>query len=121
MTSFMSLAVTGCGCQRALVSWRRRSVSVIWIFTGTPGRPPTLSRHLPSPGGGPCPLALLPHPAGEDQEVIRSASRRDSPTTGVQVAEFGAGQPQAGDHPGPLDEPPGLGPVGAESRRRPGP
>jgi len=55
-----------------LVSCSRRSVAVIWIFTGTPGLPPTFSRHFPSPGGGWVGSSAPVHPAGEDQEVIMS-------------------------------------------------
>src|SRR3954447_6507420 len=62
----------------ALQSSKSFSASVSTSRNGSPGRPPTLARNMPRPGGAAS--WSLSHDGGDTHDVTSARSRRDKPT-----------------------------------------
>ena len=91
-------------CQSLLVSCRLRSeaVSVMWI--GIPGRPPSLTRKCPRPGGSASSPDTESQAGGSCQlikQLLLGVRERDRLG---EHGHLGGGQPAADDHAGALDE-----------------
>src|SRR5437763_644987 len=87
-------SVGGHACsQRWLVLFRASSWWVRLTWTGMPGRPPTLMRNLPRPGGAASPPLRGSQEGGEDHSVTMARSRAEKPTTVPRPSTSAGGTP----------------------------
>src|SRR5205807_3603963 len=87
-------SVGGHACsQRWLVLFRASSWWVRVTRTGMPGRPPTLMRNLPRPGGAASPPLRGSQEGGDDHSLTIARSRAEKATTPARASTSAGGTP----------------------------